>query len=145
MTNLQKLTELLCEVKEIKEDIMEVKYFWSFLLETKDWLCNRVFINYKWYKNEDEFIWMCIWELDKQFQNYTLIYKQIWFENKSIEERHIRMYSYNKNLWITIYDDWFVYKWWDEKYITRLDNTKDFDKQSEEVLWALVEYLSNIK
>ena len=189
MTNLQKLTALVCEKKEIKEDIMELRfgtivwwyisdiwydpngwnwswYWWDtyyrkmiyvsedycipldkelfFRFEVPDWEDENW---YEKYKEVEVEAWYYKWIEDEDW-NYCLelqdddIKEIIW---NPIEYHHLMMYcNYNNstnNMFIEC--NWNVWFW--ACIITKFNTTLPLHKQSEEVLWALLEYLSNIK
>ena len=148
MTNLQKLTKLLCEVQEIKEDIMELRFGTKYYLEWKTiWF-------YTWYYESRLLSWTderyTIYEFQYHKKNRALKplseIKIIW---NPLEERHLRMYCQKKkqSACSSSYNFLHIFNryWeWQTKNI-KIDETKSFDKQSEEVLWALVEYISNLK
>ena len=144
MTNLQKLTDLLCEVKEIKEDIMELR----FGTEIKYWDTENVKHFYIW---KSDFWWELLW-LKTSVEWYTDCTAELeeWEEFEiiwnPIEYHHLMMYcEEDYNLKITpLYISIAKYKDYTERFID-FNNTLPLHKQSEEVLWALVEYLSNIK
>lgn len=129
MTNLQKLTALLCEVEEIKEDIKKVKE-WCRIKYKKYWFKKLWIIT----AIKNDYIFTNMWDM---INNY---YKIIW---SYISYEYLLLYWKYNNVNIFISYLWWV--WDDNNYICNLDLTLPLHKQSEEVLWALVEYLSNIK
>jgi len=61
-------------------------------------------------------------------------------------ERHLRMYCFEKDLFISITADWFIYetgnKWEIKDIICKLDNNKLFGIQNKEVYEQIFNYLT---
>ena len=146
MNNLQKLTDLLCEVKEIKEDISQKAYVVSITSNEDNRYNNQMFSYIFWKCNsKDEAIWKAIWETRKQKENANnKILIELAFEyEKDIEYHHLMMYCTKNIIPINISAYWEVSII--QNFICKFNNTLPLHKQSEEVLWALVEYISNLK
>jgi hypothetical protein len=138
MKPIDKLREILCKVPEIKEDLMELK-FWSLV----------VLKNYFWEKKINlwidafytEFKVCCI---DSMFTRDD-VQKIIW---NPVQERHLRMY-FKEQFWgwyrFTPYinmDGWF-YIW--DNFFTDSDNTKDLQDQEDSVIQSIVDFLESNK
>lgn len=134
MKNVDKLRDILCTVDEIKEDIMELR-FGTIIKNTvpaiKRYVCEW---DYEWYT-------IYIEAVDRNYQS-TTIETEEWEEMEiiwnGIEERHLRMYCDSK---------WIEWKWFIMEVQTIfdiLDNTKSLQNQSEETLWQIIDYLTNI-
>jgi hypothetical protein len=70
-----------------------------------------------------------------------------WFNFMSfrlLEERHLRMYCDNIWKYSNIYSDWDLYIQWAPNFI-KIDNSKSFDNQSEEVYEKICNAINNIK
>lgn len=133
MTYKQKLIDLLKTIPEIKEDLEELRFG-----------CN-VFYNWEYhilydYKN----IWWkdyinIGWWLSEEMKNEYWIKEVIW---NPLEERHIRIFSENKEVYICITTSWYIC-WTDiEKPICQIDNSKSFDYQTEEFYKELFNFLN---
>ena len=150
MTYKEKLIELLKEVLEIKSDLEELKF----------WCKCKYKHSPDWWRSK----WVYIWEnsrfstdLFRYNSNWNVVdisdkkewwkwFEVIW---NPLEEHHLRMYCEKK--WIEIFIDfeWKVYSFKKEllepyTLLFKLDNTKSFDNQSEEVYEKIFNYLKQI-
>lgn len=146
----QKLWELLKEVPEIKKDLEELR-FWTDLFY-KNWK--------EWINHHETYIWMSHpynWTnsqpIIKNYHNYCIWsnfsikqLKELYKINNPIEERHIRMYceKIKENTIINTNLDtlWVFFIW---NCVIRLDNSKPFHQQDEEVYKQLYEYFISLK
>lgn len=67
----------------------------------------------------------------------------------TLKERHLRMYCENNLIHICILGNGYICKYFSDSSLIntliKLDNTKDFDEQSEETYWKIVEFLETNK
>ena len=133
-TNLEKLTALLCEYKEVEKDIMELKFWTKILLK-----------DYIWEKTINQLVdWFCrefyVCTIKDKF-NQNDIEKIIW---NQIEERHLRMYCESKWYAFAIWSNWkLIWNRNEEGSYTeiQLENSKPLSEQSEETLWQIFNFL----
>ena len=130
MNYKQRLTGLLCEVEEIKEDVMELRVGCEFIDEEWDEclildgsvdIKNLVYSTWCWD------CWAC----------YSI--KEILWN--PIEERHLRMYCEENDIFLSIDSDW---SFWTLKhnhniYLWKLHYNKPFSEQTEEVYEKILE------
>lgn len=162
MTYLQKLTDLVCQEKDIEKDLKEIK-FWTELKDKsrEDW-SNLFYVatNVAWgwllisSDEADDHCWyeVICWYKCRQIDEFENLWNQL-------EERHLRMYlkiKWTKYLEkqcpadeIFIINN-FISNWIDDflnynfNYINSLlDDTKPLSQQSEEVLKNIFEALSS--
>jgi len=129
----EKLIELLKTVPKIKEDLEEIK--WWVWLKEKSWL-----IYQNLWANKLFMPWHSIVNTTKE----DILSMQVIPE---LEERHLRMYLNEK-----LSENYYITAWWKFWYIwyyneklkeIQLDNTKNFNEQSEDVYEKLFNYLDN--
>lgn len=134
-TNYQVLIEELCKIEEIKKDIMELR-FWTLIQ--------------RWY-----FISRVVWNFDNEYSIVNIPYKwSSWYiaynvniDNlweiiwNNLEERHLRMYFEFIALWIDIRWDWQIEDY-QGVYIAKLDNSKPFHEQDNEVYKKILDYIN---
>ena len=119
----EKLRELLKtndQVKEQMEKLEEDEYYFNWLRESIYLFTNQTTFDY----NSNEF---CLYNLD--------------FNCNLLQERFLRMYCENKNINYSMHKDWF---WIQYKWVIKIDNTKDFNNQSEEVYQKIYEALISL-
>ena len=137
MTNKNKLIELLKTNSQIKEQLEELKfgckytYYWnSLLMDMKDLISEKS-------------------SFEQELKSWAI--KIIW---NPLSEHHLRMYYHtiNKKNFnyrkLTINDYWLLrmrYKTDDNSTEIYLDNTKDFNSQSEECYGKIFNFLNDIK
>ena len=150
MTNLEKLTELLCTVPEIEKEQKELRFGCKI----------KMFDSTMYWVDSDYGRYICVdqhflyqdnpeWSLFEPEKEQD--YKIIW---NPIQERNLRMYimqlTFNDNHWEE-YDDFEDSKEWyykNRKLVMRnnitdiLDNTKDLQDQTEETLWKILYFLT---
>lgn len=146
MTYKEKLINLLCTVDEIKEDFEKI---WPHKWFRTEWLYNYWFLLWP---DIAFFPWRWCQKVDKEFLE---LQKFQW----ELEERHLRMYlnKFKIDTWdkfisrysILFLDDYLIIQ---ERNIEdysmsdvislKLDNTKSFDNQSEEVYEKIFNYLT---
>lgn len=137
----QKLIDLLKSDEQTKT-AMEKLEFWCKLIPINipSWKNDNFrIIHYRWdcygivYKRYFEW-WYCEDFIDSNIKEI------IWLP---LQERFLRMYCDNKNILIYIRCDWLlqIRQNWEYKDICKLDNTKDFDNQSEELYQKIYETL----
>ena len=128
-TTLQKLTEKLCEIREIKEDITGLRFWcviWDhrYLWMSEEWYyylapikISRNVINEAWYIEEEEMIW------------------------NPIQLHHLIWYCDSKDINLVITQKWYI---WEprERYSALLDITKDLSNQSEETLEKILNFIT---
>lgn len=149
MSYLQKLTDLICQEKDIEKDLSEKEYYVSIVSKNNNRINNQVFIYEFWRCNsKQEAIWLSIDETRKQKENKdNQILIEVWFfKNKKIQLHHL-MWYYSKKWWpFAISSEWKM-MWNKQKdwsyYEIQLDNTKPLHQQSEEVLKNIFEALSS--
>lgn len=136
-TNLEKLKEELCTVPEIKEDIMELRFWtkveweWEVLIYTwKNWKPSM-----NWNHEMIFFRWKYLQTILKNN------IKNLW---NPIGEHHLRMYFEEIAIGTEIRWDG-TFQAYTGHIITKLDNKKSFSKQSEETLGKILEYLTTNK
>lgn len=67
---------------------------------------------------------------------------------KPLQERQLRMYCEDKNIYIKIDVDWMICEWQNLEpvnIITTLDNTKDLYEQSDSVIERILDFLIESK
>lgn len=133
-TNLKKLTALLCEVDEVKKDIMELR-FWC-----------KVYYNWEYriiydYKNIAWKIFINIgrW-LSEEYKDNYWIKEIIW---NPIEYHHLMMYCESKWIKLSINNynttqSGIFFNW---NGCCVLDNSKPLNQQSAETLWKIYNFL----
>ena len=116
MKPIDKLREILCEVDEIKEDLMESEILYQCNRDWKAWDL--------WTMTDDDF---------EEIEN-------------PIEERHLRMYCEKKGMDIQIIGNGIITIYnWPIPLITKLDNTKSLHNQSDEVIEKIINFLTENK
>ena len=127
---IQELRDILCTVQEIKEDLMELR-FWTHISwrDKKSMLWN------------DDTVWI-VYPLSVFTKNWVNVKKSnideiIW---NPIQERHLRMYFFEKNMNIMIDHEWELFNSMKNTGIF-LDNTKDLQDQDTKVLQSIVDFL----
>ncbi len=155
-TNLQKLTNLLCEVEEIRKDLEKKAYI--------SWLCfekNKGLKVNIWLNIEIIDFWGCsskeeaMWKHFKRLQK-TEIYKEhsLFIDcqleiDKELEYYHLMMYLKKKDInyveikWLLL--DWTKFKTFNKMPIICRLKPKQLYQQSEETLWKIFNYLIDIK
>lgn len=143
MTYKQKLRELLKTVPEVKEQ-MEKLDFWckvNYLLS--DWSTDIWIYCFQ--------LWLKMFLTDSwlEVENSNIL-EIIWLP---LQERFIRMFCEKNNIRFSIHTNYHwpddilnfsvVYIEWNE--YCQIDNTKDFDNQSEEVYQKIYEVIYNLK
>lgn len=132
MTNYEKLVEKLKEVEEIKEDLEELRFGTKIIW---NWLCYRfLFIHI----DDVNFFHILQEATCVKTDVHRLEVEKI---KNDLEERHLRMYCENKNINYSMHKDWF---WIQYKWVIKIDNTKDFNNQSEEVYQKIYEALISL-
>jgi len=133
-----KLIEILKTNPEVKKDMEELKF--GCVIQCNDY---RKTI-YKIIDDEN-----CI-ELNKDWysEDITKHNKIDVFDNNSgfkiiwtLQERHLRMYCNSKWLFFCMWNWFFIREWWIDRKICKIDNTKDFDQQENEVYEAIYNFL----
>lgn len=140
MTNKNKLRELFITVPEIKKDLMELKFWTKISCNTEIWKL----INFSKKDN-----WYNVLHSDNQKRDFKWEYNEfnkieiIW--NK-LEKRHIEIYM-SKQFYsmCRFYNEWLILRFWLDRIIVKLDNTKDFDNQTEETYWEIFNFLNDNK
>ena len=149
---INKLREILCEVDEIKEDLMELRFWCEIILDNKwnKWIYINEFdvkdIDY----NENINIisdYGTPWLSSSRWLTYD---RTIW--NK-IEYHHLLMYCEKK------LNNWYKYSIWNKRIVwtniktkdfwyvdwIQLDNTKSLHNQSDEVIEKIINFLTENK
>lgn len=135
-TNYELLVNKLYEVEEIKKDI----WWWiKYLLKNcKWWYC------FSWSK-EDCLNYLWSWKAPKWF---TSVVRYIW-DIRKLEERHLFIYSETKKIRLIRQANWIIkvinwYWWQNETYdiITKIQNSKPFHLQDDEVYKQILDYLN---
>ena len=116
MTNLEKLTKLLCENKEVEKDIMELR-FWCYL------------------KHPDGVIYRITWKR-KLFTSDEIIWNPI-------QDHHLRMYCLSLKLGFNLFEDWKVWLYSPEGKYSLYFEPKPLHEQCEEVLGKIYDFLIN--
>ena len=145
MKPIEKLRIILCTVPEIKEDLMELREWCEFMDEDN---LKRTITNVISQDNETCRNFVYALDEEKKWVFMCEPKKIIW---NPIQERHLRMYCEemfeNKDEYIfTIY--WELQRIDTDmgeylSTICKLDNTKDFQDQPDEVIESIVEFLEN--
>jgi hypothetical protein len=162
----EQLIEILKTNPEVKKDMEEWRFWTVYNKDNKDYkLCTDDTDNEEWniewrtwskwpytelriwgwhIYNKDEnwyFVWTDTpWSRTKY--RYYVKFKIIW----TLQERHLRMYftsNIPKKYWSWIDMSWKIISWPENiETITTLDNTKDFNNQSEEVYEKIFNFLN---
>lgn len=146
MTILKKLTEKLCEVESIREDIMELRFGCKV----------RCFVIDFWY-SKDEFI-KTYWTFDERQikpayckntnNNWVTDFEDgVYYDNREtiwnpIQLHHLLWYCGSNSKRIVVRWDWVISdvdNWID---ICKYDVTKDLSNQSEEVLEKIYNFIT---
>ena len=117
-TNLQKLTSLLCEVEEVKKDIIELRKWFQFSYKTIVDIENEIILSQVW-----EIVWFqfdnpdmdyyCWWEYISQIivkepnymdNNWWIFVKEIEAYNDEIEKSLTDCYDNFKIIWNPLQD-----------------------------------------
>lgn len=123
MTNKEKLIEIVKADGVVKKDMEELKF--GCYIKHNSWHIFQVWdsVDEKQRIRKDIAMWLA---------------KIIW----TLQERHLRMYCKNKKISLDIIESWYI-DVNNKLNVVQLDNTKDFDNQSEEVYWQIVKFLEN--
>ena len=155
MNYKQKLTDLLCTVPEIKEDIVKKEFTISVKRKNKwnwatDYYNNLRILECK---TKEEALWICISGIKntKEYKDYHFNFEVILENEKDLEERMLRMYCKNKQYnfdgeWFIEYDtqwfdDWKYFGSYEYIRLEWLDNTKPFSQQEDSVYQKIYEFL----
>lgn len=131
MTYLEKLTDLVCQEKNIEKDLNQKEYYVSITSKNNDRLNNQIFAYDFWMCNsEQEAIWLSIEKIRKQKENkYNQILIELcYIKDKEIEYHHVSWYGDIKKIDINV---------------DFIDSTKPLSQQSEEVLKNIFEALAS--
>lgn len=131
----QKLIDLLKSDEQVKQRIDNLEFWCKIKYDTDEY----IFLCYTNYKldtlrllNDD--LW--IEEIEEKYA-----FEIIWLP---LQERFLRMYCENNiDIVLKIEWDWRIYFW--DEFLIELDNTKNFDNQSEEVYQKIYETLLELK
>jgi len=145
MTYKEKLIELFKTIPEIKKDLEELR-FWC-ILKAINWISEWQYI----YLNKISkhiLIEKNLWQRCK-INNITDEFEIIW---NSLEERHLRMYCEKNNKKNIVFfldelceiipqkETWFHFS-----ILCKIDNTKSFDNQEDEIYKTIFYYLTKQK
>lgn len=147
MKAIDKLRNILCEVKEIKEDLMELRFGCVLICTDQDEKFN---IKLLWEK-DDYFGFMLLNDDEKpnelpivdwgnlstdvlEEDIKTWYYEIIW---NPIQERHLRMYCRENKIPFLLFYDCPLYSF------DILDDSKDLINQEESVIQSIIDFLEN--
>ena len=143
----QKLIDLLKTVPEIKKDLEELKFgcrVRQVYNEKRSYKNTYIHLKEDTYCQEDEYDQ---WDFYDKFEDRDLRDEDIIWH--PIEERHLRMYCESKYILLLIAWNWSFcradHEGWYENLWFKLDNTKSFNDQTEEVYTDIVEFLESNK
>jgi len=145
MKPIDKLKELLCTVKEIEEDLMELR-LWCKLLNKKSW----DILTYIWWFDvlvHNAVAW--------KYNSYDELKSRCEILWNHPQERHLRMYIQARinKLFMILWNGDFIEcnhhkdnhfnnpKYIFKELITTLDNTKDFHLQDDKVIQQILDFL----
>lgn len=134
MSYKEKLIELLKTIPEVKEQMESLEFGCKYIMKN----CHPEIF---WETSEQIFIHHIMWEW---------LVEIIWLP---LQERFIRMFCEKNNIRFSIHTNYYwlddvlnfsaVYIEWNE--YCQIDNTKDFDNQSEDIYQKIYEVLYNLK
>ena len=140
----EELIKILCEVEEVKKDLMELK-FGTILKSPKTWKTVRYCWDSYIYWAKWKFAAEVKWKVSDKLRSTNEI---IW---NTLEERHLRIYCKAKNIMYMQSET----GWWHllssidyedkEGVLFKLDNTKSLNDQSDEVIGVIVKFLESNK
>lgn len=126
----EKLIELLKSCDEVKEAMEKLEF------------------GCKVYNEQTDTFWLVTWAdwmdfnwTEDNYEHCISHYSIIWLP---IQERFIRMYCRNKAKYFIVYWNWDI-SFKSNTVLLRLDDTKDFDNQSEETYMDIFNALISIK
>ena len=144
-TNKQKLTELLCTVPEIKEDIMELRLWTQINIPFWEQSHQYTILDYPFDESERwEQTFYCrsnaIWAWSCKRLDITEINEIIW---NPLDYHHLMMYCVKKDILFEISDWLSNYHLWLNGHQIPYNYKIPFSEQSEEFYWEILDYLNN--